>query len=77
VTRIRTAKDMGVKMDIIAAEDERTCQAARTYDGKAFKPDEVPGWCPLGQRRSIALEHIAVIRNITVACNSIVPIFRL
>ena len=42
MTRIRTAKDMGVKMDIIAAEDERTCQAVRTYDGKAFKPDEAP-----------------------------------
>ncbi len=77
MTRIRTAKDMGVNMDIIAAEDERTCQVVRTYYGNAFKPDEVPGWCPIGQRQSIALEHIAATRNITVACNSIVPIFRL
>ena len=29
-------------MDIIAADDERTCQAVRAYDGKAFEPDEVP-----------------------------------
>ncbi len=39
---IRAAKDMDVKMDIIFAEDERTCQAVRTYDGKAFEPGEVP-----------------------------------
>ena len=40
---IRDAKDMGVKMDIIFAEDERTCQAVCAFDGKAFEPDEVPG----------------------------------
>ncbi len=39
---IRAAKDMDVKIDIIFAEDERTCQAVRAYDGKAFEPDEVP-----------------------------------
>ncbi len=44
---------MGVTMDIIAAEDERACQAVRAYGGKAFEPDEVPelpvpGWRPLG-----------------------------
>ncbi len=44
---------MGVCLDIIAAEDERTCQAVRAYDGRAFDPDEVPelplpGWRTLG-----------------------------
>ena len=44
---------MDAKIHIIFAEDERTCQAVRTYDGRAFDPDEVPelpvpGSCPLG-----------------------------
>ncbi len=39
---IRAAKDMDAKIDIIFAEDERTCHTVRAHDGKAFEPDEVP-----------------------------------